>query len=81
MSDDACPICRGDVYNVSASLDVCEKHESFFVTMCAECGKTCFSASIRLCGRCADAPVKPRGTGGKKDHRAALRANGLDGWG
>jgi len=82
-----CPICTGDLYIhpvddiVEITDAVCEKHQNWLVTTCTECGNLCLSRTIRLCEKCGAITIdeRPNYTG-KKDHRAALRSYGLEGF-
>lgn len=75
-----CPVCTRNYYQISKSHNVCETHESWFVTVCDICNQASFSDTRNLCVPCSK--QKSRSTGPKgiaKDHRAALREYGIDG--
>ena len=75
-----CPICRGQYYATEFSMEVCEIHENWIITVCGICHRTCFSDCRGYCTKClGDAPA--HGTlGGTRDHRAKLRGYGLEGF-
>lgn len=48
----ACPICTKTYGETERSLEVCEKHEQWFVTVCSACGQAKFSDCRGICPDC-----------------------------
>lgn len=53
-----CPVCLQEFYDLNASPNVCAYHSKYFVTICAVCGKSCFSDAKGICPNCE--PDQPR---------------------
>ena len=77
-----CPICRDAFYDLASSFDVCSIHQDYFVTVCNDCGRACFSQYKNICESCFNkTPFRfiPKGPC-SSDKRRALREYGQDSW-
>jgi hypothetical protein len=44
-----CPVCAGRYTDIDTSLDICERHAGWLITVCEVCGVTSFCEARRFC--------------------------------
>ena len=44
-----CPVCAGRYTDIDGSLDICERHAGWLITVCEVCGVTSFCEARRFC--------------------------------
>ena len=47
-----CPVCNGEWYSLARSGAVCNRHKDWRVSICVECGKSCYTLAAGICQLC-----------------------------